>query len=94
MTDGGPCCFISPYINFVDPKTRDRDPQTLTGEEWHLQAKGSKNGLIGGLKLVLDVESFDFVNSGKTTIGFRLGFTDHRDKSVIKQDGYYISPGT
>ena len=94
ITDGGPCCLISPYINFVNPKTRDRDPQTLTGEEWHLQAKGSKNGLIGGLKLVLDVESFDFVHSGKTTVGFRLEFSDQRDKSTIRQDGCYISPGT
>jgi hypothetical protein len=76
--------LISSYINFVNPKTRDRDPQTLIGEEWHLQPKGSKNGLIGGLKLVLDVESFDFVHSGKTTVGFRLEFSDQRDKSTIK----------
>jgi hypothetical protein len=93
MTDGGPCCFISPYINFVNPKTRDKDPHTLTGEEWHLRTKGSKSGLMGGLKLVLDIESFDFVYSGKISVGFRLGFLDQRDKAVIKQDGYYISTG-
>jgi len=48
---------------------------------------------MGGLKLVLDVESFDFTNSGKTSVGFRLEFSDQRDKSAVKQDGYYISPG-
>jgi hypothetical protein len=42
---------------------------------------------------VLDVESFDFSFSGKESFGFKLEFSDQRDKSIISQDGYLISPG-
>ena len=94
MTDGGPCCLISPYLNFVNNKTLDQDPRKFTGKEWHSQPKGSTNGQIGGLKFVLDVESFDYTYSGKESLGFKIEFSDQRDMSIIKQGGYSISPGT
>ena len=93
ITEGGPCCLISPHLNFVNNKTKDKSPDKFSGEEWHWQPKGSQNGKIGGLKFVLDVESFDFSFSGKESFGFKLEFSDQRDKSIISQDGYLISPG-
>jgi len=92
-TDGGPCCFISPYLNFVNEKTKNEDPYSFTGKEYHLQAKGSKNGQNNGLEVVLDVESFDYTYSGKESMGFKIEFSDPRDMSIIKQGGYSISPG-
>jgi hypothetical protein len=93
-TDGGPCCFISPYLNFVNEKTKNKDPYSFTGEDYHSQPKGSKNGQNNGLQLVLDVESFDYTYSGKESMGFKIEFSDPRDMSIIKQGGYSISPGT
>jgi hypothetical protein len=93
VTDGGPCCLITPHLNFENYETRNQDPQTYTGKEWHVQPNGSKNGQIGGLKFVLDVESFDYTYSGKESMGFRIEFSDHRDMAIIKQGGYSISSG-
>jgi hypothetical protein len=45
------------------------------------------------LKFILDVESFDFTFSQRESFGFRIEFSDQRDKSMINQDGYLISPG-
>jgi hypothetical protein len=94
VTDVGPCCLISPDLYFVNEKTKDKDPYYFTGEDYHLQPKGSKNGQNNGLKLVLDVESFDYTYSGKESMGFKIEFSDPRDMSIIKQGGYSISPGT
>ncbi len=94
VTDGGPCCLISPYLNFVNEKTKDKDPYYYTGKDYHLQPKGSKNGQNNGLQLVLDVESFDYTYSGKESMGFKIEFSDPRDMTIIKQGGYTISPGT
>ena len=55
--------------------------------------KGSLNGLKGGLKILLDIEMFDYSFTGKQNSGFRIAFTDPRDKAMIKEDGYLISSG-
>ena len=93
LTDYGPCCLISPFLNFANKETKDISPSDYTAAHWHSQPKGSHNGQIGGMKFLLDVESFDFSFSGKESLGFRVEFSDQRDKSMIKQDGYLISPG-
>ena len=93
LTDYGPCCLISPFLNFANKETKDISPTEYTAAHWHSQPKGSHNGQIGGIKFLLDVESFDFSFSGKESLGFRVEFSDQRDKSMIKQDGYLISPG-
>ena len=94
ITDYGPCCLISPYVNFVNNKTKNLTPSQYTADDWHSLPKGSQNGEKGGIKFIVDVESFDFTYSGKESFGFRVEFSDQRDKSMIKQDGYLISPGT
>ena len=93
MTDVGTCCLISPYSNFVNPKTKDLDPEKYTGDDWHSLPKGSRNGRIGGVKFVLDLESFDYYFDGRVTSGFRIEFSDQRDTPLIKNAGYSISPG-
>ncbi len=93
LTDYGPCCLISPFLNFANKETKDISRTDYTAAQWHSQPKGSSNGQIGGIKFLLDVESFDFSFSGKESLGFRVEFSDQRDKSMIKQDGYLISPG-
>ena len=46
-----------------------------------------------GLKLILDVESFDYAYYPRASRGFKLAIADARDKAVISQDGYYLKPG-
>ncbi len=93
VTDYGACCQILPYLNFVNPKTVNLPFDQYTLEDWHSQPKGSQNGEYGGLKILLDAESFDFTYTGKDTFGFRIAFTDQRDSATVRQDGYGISPG-
>jgi hypothetical protein len=42
---------------------------------------------------LLDVEAFDYAYTGKESVGFRIGFSDIRDKPLIKQEGFLIQPG-
>ena len=93
VTDYGRCCIITPYLNFVNPDTKNLSPAQYTGEHWHEDKKGSRNGENGGLKVLLDAESFDFSYSGKDSLGFRIAFTDQRDTALLMQDGYVISTG-
>ena len=54
---------------------------------------GTKNGLQNGLKLVLDVENFDYAYYPRGAKGFRVALTNALDQAVINQDGFYIAPG-
>jgi hypothetical protein len=62
-------------------------------EDWIKIPKGATNGEIGGLSLLLDIEQFDFLFTGRESAGLNVAFTDPRDKAIMKQDGYLISPG-
>ena len=42
---------------------------------------------------MLDIEAFDHAYTGKESVGFRIAFSDIRDKPLIKQEGFLISPG-
>jgi hypothetical protein len=54
---------------------------------------GSHNGESGGIKILLDVETFDFTFSNTDSHGFRIVFGEQRDKQIITQDGYLLSTG-
>jgi hypothetical protein len=57
-------------------------------------SRGSQSGEIGGIKFLLDVEAFDYSYTGKESVGFRIAFSDTRDKPLVKQEGFLIPPGT
>ena len=58
-----------------------------------MEKMGSTNGENGGIRFLLDVETFEATYSGQDTFGFRIAFGDQRDKQIITQDGYLISTG-
>ena len=94
VTDYGACCLITPHLNFVNPETKDMTPEKYEPHHWTIQIpKGARNNQIGGIKVLLDVESFDISYSGKESLGFRIAFTDQTDTAMMKQDGFLISPG-
>jgi hypothetical protein len=52
-----------------------------------------KNWPQNGLKLVLDVESYDYAYFPRGAKGFRVALSAATDQAVINQDGFYISTG-
>jgi len=80
-------------LNFVNPETRNLLPDNYSGEAWHLQSKGSLHGEYGGLKILLDAESFDFSYTGSDSLGFRITLTDQSDTASVLHDGYNFFPG-
>jgi hypothetical protein len=94
LTDYGACCLIDPYLNFINPVSKDLSPFNITGDHWHSVPRGVQNGPMGGIKFVLDAETFAFAPMGQESSGFRIGIADSRDKPMIKQESFMISPGT
>ena len=94
-TDYGACCLITPYLDFESNKTREKSADLYTGEDYHSIPKGStRNGIKNGLKIILDVENYDYAYFPRGAKGFRAVVGDSRDKGVINQNGFYISAGT
>jgi hypothetical protein len=93
MSDYGSCCKINPFLNFVNPETAQLDPNTYIGKHWHSVPKGSQYGNFGGIRFLLDVESYAFAYMGKDSVGFRVTFSDALDKPTLTQDAYLLSLG-
>jgi hypothetical protein len=93
VTDFGACCEIVPYLNFVNPQTIKLDPQLISAEHLHAIPRGSQNGELGGIEIVLDAESFAFSTKEKNTVGFRIAFSDSQDKQTMRKEGDLISTG-
>ena len=92
-TDYGACCLITPFLDFVYNKTKDKPPSTYSGMDYHHIPKGARNGIKNGLELMLDVESYDYAYFPRGAKGFRVVLADSRDKAVINQDGFYVASG-
>ena len=69
------------------------DPSNYTSDHFHSIPNGAKNGVPKGLKLIIDVESFDYAYFPRSSRGLKVAISDARDKAVISQDGYYLRPG-
>ena len=69
------------------------DPSNYTGDHFHSIPFGAANGVQNGLKMILDVESFDYAYFPRAARGLKVAIADARDKAVINQDGYYLMPG-
>ena len=87
ITDYGFCCLINPYLNLKQNKTGDQ----IIGTDYHSIPKGTRYGRHNGLRLVIDIESFDHAYA-RNAIGFRAIVSDASDKAVDK-NGFYIAPG-
>ncbi len=93
ITDYGFCCHINVYLNFVNPKTANIDSADYSAEDYLSVPEGARNGIMGGVELTLDVESFDYAYIRRGATGFRMSLTDPRDKPLMNQDSIYVSPG-
>ena len=84
-TDYGVCCLIIPWLDFENPSTKDKPPSEFTGEDYHNIKRGVKNGLQNGLKLIVDMEGWDYGYFSRGAKGLRLVLGDARDKMVVNQ---------
>ena len=83
--------MITPYLDFQSNNT----PNFGDGDYWHNIPKGfARNGIQNGLKVILDVENYDYAYFPRGAKGFRAVVGDSRDKAVINQKGFYIAAGT
>ena len=82
-----------PYLDFVNNLTIDVDPAEYTGEDFHSIPYGARFSVKRGIKLILDVESFDYAYFPRGARGFKVALSDGRDKAVVNQEGYYVMPG-
>ena len=80
-------------MNLVNPETRYADAVNLDNKFYHEIPRGVRNGIQNGLKLLLDVESFDHAYFSTAAKGFKIAITNAMDKPVIDQAGLYIEPG-
>ena len=81
-TDFGLCCRLYPQLNFDDP-----DKDTKTDEELYVNKKpGVKNGILNGLTVLLDVETFEY-SSKMAYTGFMVALSDAAGRPMISQQG-------
>ena len=93
LTDYGACCLLLPYLDFINPATKDLNATEYRAKDFLSMFHGAKNGLKHGLKVILDLESFDYAYFPRESEGFLVALTDSADQPVINQDGFYIAPG-
>ena len=94
-TDYGACCLIMPYLDLENPLTKYLSPADYTGKDYHSIPKGlTRNGIQNGLSVMIDVESYEYAYFERGAEGFRVAIEDCRDKPVINQNGFYVSPGS
>ena len=82
-----------PYLDFVNNATIEMDPSEYTGDDFHSIPYGARFSVKRGVKIILDVESFDYAYFERGARGFKVALSDARDKAVINQEGYYVAPG-
>jgi hypothetical protein len=93
ITDYGACCMMIPHLDFVNQETIPIDPSLYTGDHFHSIPYGAKNSLRRGMKLMIDVESYDYAYHSRGSRGIKVALKDARDMAVISQDGFYVAPG-
>ncbi len=93
LTDYGACCVIVPHLDLVNNETIYLDPEFYNGKHFHSIPRGVKNGIQNGLKLVLDIEHYDYGFFARGAKGLRVALSAATDQAVINQDGFYIAPG-
>ena len=84
-TDFGVCCLITPWLDFENPHTRSKPATEYIGEDFHSIQRGVKNGLQNGLKLMVDIEVWDYAYFNNEAQGLKLALRDSREKVVVNQ---------
>lgn len=79
--------------DFENYETVNLSADLYTGDHFHSIPKGSLKGISNGLKLLLDVESFEYSFYFHGALGLRILLSDPRDQALIFQDSSNVLPG-
>ena len=79
VTSDGVCTWLAPLAN------------NLQSNPW---PTGAVSGENNGLKLMLDIESYDFVDQYNEALGYKVAVTSPLDMQIVQQVGISVSPGT
>ena len=89
-TDFGACCLFVPHVDFEGLK----NVENLTyGDQYHGLNANALNGETNGLRLLLDVEQFNYAKHNKVAGGLQLVLHHHSDKPMIQFSSQLISTG-
>ena len=93
--DLGSCCLIEPYLDFKSKTPNNWTQTENSGYIWHTIQKGhALSGVANGLRLIIDIESYDYGSSDTSAVGIKMGAFYHLSKTHMGQYGYYIQEGT
>ena len=80
VTSDGVCTWLAPLAHHL--KSQDWPTGVVSGEN-------------NGLKLMLDIESYDFVaDEDVADLGYKVAVTNPLDIQIVQQVGISVSPGT
>ena len=82
--------MIIPWLDFENNETNTKPPSEYTGEDYHSLKRGVKNGLQNGLKMIVDIEGWDYAYFSRGAKGLRMVLGDPRDKMVVNQVRYNL----
>ena len=89
-TDWGACCLFVPHVDFEGFK----HIENLTyGDQYHDLNANALNGETNGLRILLDVEQFNYAKHNKVAGGLKLVLHHHSVKPMIQYDSQLISAG-
>jgi hypothetical protein len=80
-TTSGVCTWIAPLTN----------PNEEIAEKW---PKGAISGENNGLIMLLDTESYDYVEKDRGGLGFKISVTHPLEMPIIEQSAIKVQPGT
>ena len=84
-TDFGACCLFVPHVDFEGLQ----QVENLTyGDQYHGLNANSLNGETNGLRLLLDVEQFNYAKHNKVAGGLKLVLHHHSEKPMIDQSKF------
>ena len=59
----------------------------ISAEDFLLISPHSKTGMENGLRLMVDVEAFEYSYFPRGSEGFDVALADSRDRAVVRQQG-------
>ena len=73
QNDWGHCCEIVPYLDFENPESNGLAGEDYTDEMWNNIPEGhAKSGVPNGLRLLLDIESYEYDSSSMGSVGVKV----------------------
>lgn len=88
ITDWGYSCSIIPYLDY------EHQGEFTASDAIKIQKGGGRSGASLGLRMLIDVEAYEYSDFNFGSTGIKVGFGDATEKPTFTRDGLYAQPGT